>query len=248
VIPLRLKNFHFNWKISLFILLFFPLFIRLGFWQLEREQEKLDLQSLYESRQSAETRELGGLDTDSDLQYVNVRVRGHYDNSHTFLLDNKVNEGQAGFEVISPFREQGGELVMINRGWIASNAYRENLPQAQAIEGEVELSGAIYVPLGEQFMLAEEAPGTGWPRIIQSLDMTRMAEALGVERLFPYTVRLASFSPGAFVRNWPVITTTPERHRGYAVQWFSLAGVLLLLYLYLSTRPEEAEETLHGQE
>ncbi len=244
----RLKNFHFNWKISLFTLLFFPLFIRLGFWQLEREQEKLDLQNLYESRQSAEARELGGLDRDSDLQYMPVRMRGQYDNRHTFLLDNKVNEGQAGFEVISPFLVQGGELVMVNRGWIASNAYRENLPQPETIEGEVELSGAIYVPLGDQFMLAEEEPGTGWPRIIQSLDMDRMAEALNEDRLFPYTVRLDPFSPGVYVRNWPVVTTTPERHRGYAIQWFSMASVLLLLYLYLSTRPDDAEEALRGQE
>jgi surfeit locus 1 family protein len=248
VIQLRFKNFHFNWKISLFTLLFFSLFIRLGFWQLEREKEKLDLQSLFESRLSAETQELDSLDADSDLQNVSVRMLGQYDNAHTFLLDNKINEGQAGFEVISPFLVEGGELVMVNRGWIASNAYRENLPQPEAIEGEVELSGAIYVPLGDQFMLAQDELGTGWPRIIQSLDMKRMSEALDEQRLFPYTVRLAPFSPGVYVRNWPVFTTSPERHKGYAIQWFSMASVLLLLYLYLSTRPEDNEEALRGQE
>jgi surfeit locus 1 family protein len=244
----RLKNYRFNWKISLFTVLLLPVLIRLGFWQLEREQEKLALQNQYELRQDAEAVRLAALNSDDDLQYMPVVMSGNYDNAHNFLLDNKIFEGKAGFEVLTPFYTEHGEIVIINRGWIAQNAYRGILPQVEEIAGQIELRGAVYIPLGEQFMLGEDRPEQSWPRIIQSLDMPYMAEVLDQTDLFPYTVRLDALSPGVYVRNWPLVSTTPEKHRGYAIQWFTMASVLILLYIFVSTRPEEKEELRHGQE
>ena len=244
----RLKNYRFNWKLSLFTLLLLLILVRLGFWQLEREQEKLTLQRVYEVRQQSEAVNLESLDPGEDLQYMPVVMSGVYDNDHNFLLDNKIYEGQAGFEVLTPFHTEQGERVIVNRGWIAQNAYRDILPDIEAVDDQIELRGAVYVPLGEQFMLGEETPGQGWPRIIQSLDMQNMASALNQHALFPYTVRLDAFSPGVYLRNWPVITTTPEKHRGYAIQWFTMASVLLILYGYVSTRPEDQEETDNGSQ
>jgi cytochrome oxidase assembly protein ShyY1 len=60
----------------------------------------------------------------------------------------------------------------------------------------------------------------------------------GALRPFPHSVRLAEGSPGALTRYWPVISTAPEKHRAYAVQWFAMAAVLLGLFLYTSLRPE----------
>lgn len=244
----RLKNYRFNWKLSLFTLLLLPILVRLGFWQLEREQEKLALQSMYEVRQQAEAVNLDALDSGDDLQYMPVVMSGTYDNAHNFLLDNRIYEGQAGFEVLTPFDTEQGEKVIVNRGWIAQNAYRDILPAIETVDGRVELRGAVYVPLGEQFMLGEETLGQDWPRIIQSLDIQNMAQALNQHELFPYTVRLDALSPGVYLRNWPVISTTPEKHRGYAIQWFTMASVLLILYCYVSTRPEDQEEINNGSQ
>lgn len=235
----RLRNYHFEWKLSVFTLLLLPVLIALGFWQLDREQEKLALQSLYESRQGAVTQDLSSLNYDDDLQYMSVRFKGSYDNEHSFLLDNKINAGQVGFEVLSPFYTDEGELLIVNRGWIAQTDYRDVLPQIARVDGEVVLQGAVYVPLGEQFMLGLEENYIGWPRIIQSLNLESMYAALNSSNdTFPYTVRLAPFQSGVYVRNWPVISTSPEKHRGYAVQWFTMAVVLLFLYIFVSTKHE----------
>ena len=250
----RIKNYRFNWKISVFTLVFFPILLLLGFWQLEREQEKLELQALYESRQGAETVSLSSVNVEDDLQYVPVKFSGSFDNEHSFLLDNKIFGGKVGFEVLTPFITSEGELVMVNRGWIAQNAYREILPTVELVAGEVELQGSVYVPLGEQFMLGLDAGSDSWPRIIQSLNINSMASALNSSiKPFPYSVRLGSFQPGVYLRNWPVVSTTPEKHRGYAIQWFTMATVLLFLYFFVSTkndvaasRPEESGETKHG--
>ena len=43
----------------------------------------------------------------------------------------------------------------------------------------------------------------------------------------------------ALTIDWPVINVTPEKHTAYAVQWFAMALVLLLLYLWRSTNVAE---------
>lgn len=241
----RLANYTFDWKLSLFTLLLFPLMIKLGFWQLVREQEKLDLQEIYNTRQSAPVQSLASLDWQDDLQFISVQLLGEFDNDHSFLLDNKINSGRVGFEVIAPFNTEAGELVMVNRGWLPQGQYRSDLPSIERIEGRVSINASVYVPLGQQVMLGEEEPSQIWPRLIQGLEPEFLADQLdpsASSKLFPYSVRLLENMPGVLVRNWPVISTQPEKHRGYAVQWFLMASVLLGLYLFVSTKSEVEPE------
>jgi cytochrome oxidase assembly protein ShyY1 len=60
--------------------------------------------------------------------------------------------------------------------------------------------------------------------------------------VFGSSVRLAEATPGVLARNWSVVSTTPEKHRGYAVQWFAMATALVLLYFYYSTRTPARKE------
>jgi surfeit locus 1 family protein len=231
--------FRFNWKLTLFTVLLFPVLVRLGFWQLEREQEKLQLQDLYTTRQQEQPVDLASLDPEQDLQYRQVYVTGNYDNDHVFLLDNKIYQGQVGYEVIVPLLTKDGMVAFINRGWIPQGPYREQLPDVPAISGPVELAGSIYIAVGEQLVLGNEVAAAGWPKVIQTLDTAGLFMLAGYDKglqLFPYSIRLAESSPGVLIRYWPVISTTPEKHRAYAVQWFAMAAVLLGLFLYSSIR------------
>jgi surfeit locus 1 family protein len=107
---------------------------------------------------------------------------------------------------------------------------REQLPQLQAIVGTVEVLGEVYVPLGEVFALGSTALPRGWPKRMQTLDHGALAGALGVE-LYPYVVRLKPGTATAFESHWQDVNIAPEKHIAYAVQWFSMAIALLLLYL-----------------
>ena len=239
----RLRNYRFDWKLSLMLLLLLPLCLRLGIWQLDREEEKLALQQTWEARQRelpAPLQQLAGVD---DLQYRQVTFTGRFDNEHVFLLDNRIHEGRVGFEVVQAVVTADGFQVFVNRGWIAAGVDRRQLPQPPAVDGEVQLRGAVYVPVGEPLLLGDIAPGPEWPKLLQTLDIAELAQLSGLPAdagLFPYSVRLAETSPGVLERNWSVISTTPEKHRGYAVQWFAMATAVLLLYLYYSTRPPAA--------
>ncbi len=238
----RLQQFRFDWKLTLLTAVLLPLLVLLGFWQLLREQEKLALQDVYAARQMEAPAALGTLIPAADLQYRQVELRGTFDNAHTFLLDNRIHQGRVGYDVITPVTTDDNQQVFINRGWIAQGPSRALLPAIAALDGQVLLRGSIYVPVGDPFVLGEAVATEGWPQVIQTLDLMRMAkEASYTEAaLFPYTVRLAEGAPGVLVRDWPLISTTPQKHRGYAVQWFAMATMLLGLYLYYSTRPESA--------
>jgi surfeit locus 1 family protein len=235
----RLRHYRFDWKLSLLTALLLPLLLSLGFWQLEREQEKRQLQQLYEARQQLQPVMLGTVDTTEDQQYLQVEVQGSFDNTRMFLLDNRIYQGRAGYEVVVPLQSEDGTVVFINRGWLPPGATRAQLPEVPAVEGTVTIRGAVYVPVGKAFVLGSDLVAEGWPRVIQTLDPQALHAQAGYSTntpLFPYTLRVDEGAPGALVRYWPVITTTPEKHRGYAVQWFAMATMLLGLYLWYSTR------------
>lgn len=235
---LALHKYRFDWKLTLLVLLLLPVLLRLGFWQLSREDEKRELQALYEQRLGGEPLAIGSLDPQADLQYQPVRLQGRFDNARYFLLDNRTYRGRVGYEAIVPFVTDSGLAVFVNRGWLPSTGDRQQLPVLAPVTGELELEGTVHVPLGEALILGESAPGAGWPKLLQEADSAAALAALwdanaGLQ-VFPWTVRLAATSPAVLERNWTVVNSGPEKHRGYAVQWFAMALALVLLYLYYS--------------
>ncbi|MES2604535.1 MAG: SURF1 family protein [Pseudomonadota bacterium] len=237
----RLHRYRFDWKLSLLVVTLLPLLVSLGFWQLQREAEKLALQATYNSRQVEVPVALSAVDLSQDQQYRQVFVQGQFDDAHTFLLDNRIWQGKVGYEVIVPLVSNDGKVVLVNRGWIAQGASRENLPAAGAVPGEVSVNGSIYQPVGDALVLGTDTEAEGWPKVVQTLEPQRLAVLAGYEnseQVFPYSLRVAEGAPGALIRYWPVITTTPEKHRGYAVQWFLMAAAVMALYLFYSTKEE----------
>jgi surfeit locus 1 family protein len=239
-------TFRPNWKISLFTFVLLPVLISFGWWQLDREQEKIQMQRAYENQLSAPEVLLDTVNPAQDtLPYLRVEATGHYDNERFFLLDNRISSGVVGYEVITPFQTEGGNTVLINRGWIAQGSRRDVLPLPPHVSGLTSMQGSIYVPGAAPFLLStqQEVSSQAWPQVIQSLDMSLIAQALGNESVFPYTVRLSAGAPGALRLDWPLLNMMPEKHRAYAVQWFLMAAVLLLLFIYSSIRhPEETQK------
>lgn len=89
-------SFRFNWKIMVFSLFFFTVFLNLSHWQLERAEEKRALQRDYTDRRNQPAVTPGSLNPDKEsLTGRNLKLIGRYDNQRTFLLDNRVFEGKA---------------------------------------------------------------------------------------------------------------------------------------------------------
>ena len=242
----RMRRFRADWKLTLLTAVLLPMMLSLGFWQLRREAEKLELQAVWDARQVEMPVALSTVDTAEDQQYRQVHARGHFDNTHMFLLDDRTYQGKVGYEVIVPLMTDEGTVALVNRGWQPLGVSRAELPLVAPIEGSVMIAASIYQPVGEAFLLGSELETGGWPKVIQELDPPRLAALAGYidkAKVFPYSLRLSEAAPGALIRYWPVISTTPEKHRGYAVQWFLMATALLSLYLYYSTRAESTDNS-----
>jgi surfeit locus 1 family protein len=229
-----------EWRIALFTALLLPFLVGLGLWQLERAGEKSAIAASWESRQQAAVvpLDIRAINVD-ELAYRRVLLQGEYLADRDFLLDNRIVNGRYGVEVISPFRlANGGGLVLVNRGWIEADRSRQVLPTVVPETGVLSLRGSVYVAPGTAFTLGQISTGESWPRLIQALEVESLGKMLG-EPLFPYTVRLEPAPQSVYRRDWPLVNSSPEKHQAYAVQWFSMAVVLALLFIWRSTNLAE---------
>ena len=96
---------NFNWKVTAFGLLLLPLLLRLGFWQLDRAEQKLQLQA--EINKQKNLPQL--MDVSSSLKPEKIKNRdvvltGEFEQQRYWLLDNRVWQGKVGYEVIVPYK------------------------------------------------------------------------------------------------------------------------------------------------
>ena len=90
------------------------------------------------------------------------------------------------------------------------------------------------MPSGKPLMLQKPEPPEGLPATVQTLYWDGWQGSLSMltdSEVFPYEVRIESESPLALVAEWTVVNQSPSMHLGYAVQWFAMAAVLLLIGL-----------------
>lgn len=210
--------------------LFLPLLLWLGSWQLDRAELKQRILSQYQTNQAAPRVELGQLPDSVNLQYRRVWVEGSYQLAPTFVVDNKVRHGRPGYEILQIFvPSDGGAALLVNRGWVAAAADRGTLPQLDTPTGLVRLEGELYQRLAGGLQLDDRvAPPLAAQQRVGWLDVGRVEQWLQ-QPLYRYQLRLDRAAPGALQTGWPVVAIYPHKHTGYAVQWFIMAAVLLLL-------------------
>lgn len=239
---LRVGKFEFSPRAAPTVVfaLLLPLLLTLGFWQLDRAEQKRALVAEYEHRSELPPVELvPDLSETEALRFRRVEVTGRYDNAHQLLLDNQVHEHRAGFNVITPLViDEGRTAVLVDRGWLPLQGSRGALPDLQVSELQRRVDGEAYLPF-KGFRLGEAAGPGGWPRFIQYVDFGQLEAVIG-HGLLPLIVRLDPAEPDGYLREWPVIPFSADRHIGYAVQWFALASVLVVIYVVVNTRRRDA--------
>ncbi len=162
--------------------------------------------------------------------FLRVRLEGRYDAARRLYLDNRTRRGRAGYEVIVPFGDRSGRWFLVNLGWVSWGRSRAELPAVELPEREVALVGRVHVRRGEPLVWDAPAP-SGWPRRVQRIDVEAVGDALG-RRLYPHVIVADASAPGALQTSREPPRMTASRHTGYAVQWFALAGTLVVLYAF----------------
>ena len=219
---------------SLVVLLLLPLLLSLGAWQLQRADEKSALLDRQEARRQAPAQAIGELEQSADLAFRRVLLRGYFDAEHSLLLDNRTRDGRAGVELLQPFYDQpSGLWLLLNRGWLPWPDRRTPVAFSTP-SGALQLQAWIYVAPGETFQLQADQPGNSWPQLMTRIDTHGLWQQLG-RAGWPFELRLLP-GPAAYQAQWAVVAMGPEKHLGYAVQWFAMALALACLFIYFGIR------------
>ena len=224
-----------NWKASLTFLSLLLLVLSLGVWQIDRGYNKKELENTFLERQSQPVKEIKyNSFLESDL-YRNVVLEGRY-LENIFLLDNKIYNGKPGLKVFSPFETTNNSLVLVSRGWVEFED-RSNLPIIKTINNVFKIQGVLR-PESKDFVLEnEEMNNKNNPILVQTINLSELSNFLG-KPLSPYILELSELSESAFIKTWQPINLSSFRHFGYAVQWFGLAIVLIVGYVFFLRKGE----------
>lgn len=213
--------------------------ISLGNWQERRATQKIALQDKLVSRAAEAPLVIGpALVAAEPLEYRHVKVTGQFVQSYPVYLNNRPQDGRAGFYLLMPLKIDGSDThVLVARGWLPRNAAEAaKLPPYATPGGTVTIDGIVKTSVGHIMQLGTPEPARAGA-IVQNIDPAQFAQASGM-KLQPFFIEQSGPAPAAdgLVRNWPAPALGVEKHQGYAFQWYALAVMALLFFVITGFR------------
>lgn len=212
-------------------------FCLLGNWQLQRMAHK---QQLLASQAQAMTQRTLPLAQAQDLQRPVVAVSdcGHWQ-PLLLLLDNQQRQGAAGHISYQLLLSDAGQHVLVELGWRRWDGAR-SLPVLQPLQGRQCLHGQLLPAPAIGLRLAQQPTALPSPHswLLTALDSVQIAPLAGLapDQLPTRVLRPDPALPLGYARDDVLLPNTlpPEKHLGYAVQWFALAAAVMILALLLT--------------
>ena len=238
-----LKNYIFKFKLfpALIFAITFCGFIVLGFWQIDRADQKNTLNSNYTDRQQEAAIVLDKnnvIGEKSSLLWRKVEFEGSFINKQNIILDNQIFNQIAGFNIITPFKIKGSDsLVLVNRGWHPNLKNREMLPIINEISGERILQGHIASFPVSGIKLGKNNIETLNSQIFrfQRLDAAELNYFFSA-KMMPYMIYLDPIIDKELYGNFKLPAPDSQKNYGYAFQWFAFAITLLIIFIRLSMK------------
>ncbi len=178
-----------------------------------------------------------------DIQDFPVSFVGTAQIENLFFIDNKIVSGRTGYQVVMPIMTLDSDVVLANLGWLRGNGIRGQLPllsdqqRAEFGQRSQQFTGVVSYPTINAMVSETNSAYGQFPALLQQIDMLQMEQHLNATgllsqgKLYPFIVNIAPEDNSEFVRNWQPVVMSPEKHLGYAVQWFGLGIAALTIYL-----------------
>lgn len=229
------------------------LFVRLGFWQLQRAVEKDRLLARFAEAAAQPLRDFDATAGDPAASaFPHLRAHGRYLRDRAYVLDDQIRHGRPGVVVYVPFLpchdedcvNGVGRVLLLGMGFIARNPGDRELPVLPPLpSGEVDVEGLYLPPPGGGLRLGGDAllQQEGWPKLTTFIDLDAIGRDLD-RHLYPRVLLLDADPAVPYLRAWTPEVMPPARHRAYAFQWFSFAIAALVIFLVLHRVREDDPE------
>lgn len=225
------------WIVTLAALVVIGSTASLGLWQLSRAAEKQQLIDQRTQRQSLPM--VGWADVATALSQGDadglidrpVQLDGYWRHEATVYLENRPMKGRPGFVVVTPLVHPSGQpAVAVQRGWVPRRLDdRTAVPDLSAPPVTVRVTGRLAPPPSKLYELGDA--GTG--RIRQNIDLSQYSQEWALP-MWPVSLQQSAGDPpdALLERDWPIVGVDVHKHYGYAVQWFGLSLLTLMLYVW----------------
>ena len=206
--------------LTLFLLILIYLFIRLSNWQFDRYDQRVLRNESTNIALSLAPKKIDAVSQMSGLkQWEKIELTGIYLSDQSKLVRKQYLENNLGFWVITPFKIQNGENILVNRGWIpigSSASSNQSIPLAPV--GTVNLEGYLQ-PFNESITQPKDLPLNQ----VNTIDYKYFESEIAND----FYVQVAKSSP---MDNQVAIIPLPELsngpHYSYAIQWILFALLL----------------------
>lgn len=225
-----------GWTLALLAM---ALFASLGRWQLSRMHEKQAMLDAVAATLAERTPSplSAAADAARARGFDWAAGEGAFIAGPAILLDNQQREGRPGVRVYRAFRPTGAAPLLVELGWLPLPPER-TMPEVASIEGQQRLQGLLAPPPAAGLVDAAPVDTAHGDVLAIRLDAAALPARLGLDALPPRVLKLDPALPLGFARDLDVLPNTlpPEKHLGYAVQWFGLALAVLVTALVLTFR------------
>ena len=226
----------FKSKILIFAIIFVPITISLGLWQIERANEKKVIISNYDKLLVSTPI---ALQKEQPLEnWQPIETVGAYQDLVVYE-DNAINSGKAGFKVYHLFQNGDGTFIFVHRGFIERNLIKNNLPRIDTPVGKKNIKGTTLFKQNNTFVKNIEESDI---RIIQEFNTSVLIERFPILKdryLHPFLFNLDVRDADKFQPIEKPVNMTATKHIGYAIQWFGLCAALIILTIYAYRRKGE---------
>ena len=227
---------NFKSKILIFAIIFVPITISLGLWQIERANEKKVIISNYDKLLVSTPI---ALKKEQPLEnWQPIETVGAYQDL-VIYEDNAINSGKAGFKVYHLFQNGDGTFIFVHRGFIERNLIKNNLPRIDTPVGKKNIKCTTLFKQNNTFVKNIEESDI---RIIQEFNTSVLIERFPILKdryLHPFLFNLDVRDADKFQPIEKPVNMTATKHIGYAIQWFGLCAALIILTIYAYRRKGE---------
>jgi surfeit locus 1 family protein len=216
---------------TVFAVLGVALLVWLGQWQLQRLDWKLGLIEAVAARTDLPpvpvAEAIAAAAEPESLRYRPASAEGVYDHARSLYLFHHAG-GEIGYLIFTPLMRDDGPPLWVNRGFIPQGLRAPDLEPPGQVAGRVTVEGLLRLPSEGGSFVPDPDPAA---RTFYARDIAAMSAFTGLGETLPVYLEAGPSETAGWPRGGTTRIEFRNSHLAYALTWFSLAGVLIAIYL-----------------